>query len=98
MTRRKQEKRARNTYSQAYKAEALSLAEKLGVAGAAKELGLNESQLYGWRAKARAQRDQGEVERSQAAEIVRLKRQLGEREEELAILKKAAAYFAKSLK
>ena len=38
-------KTGRKRYSQAFKAEALALAEKVGVATAAKELGLHESQL-----------------------------------------------------
>ena len=99
MTRRIQAKKTiRKRYSKEFKDEALALAEKLGVAAAAKELGLHESQLYGWRVKSRAERDQSETERNQAAEIVRLKRKVADQAEELAIVKKAAAYFAKSLK
>ena len=45
-----------------------------------------------------AERDQSETERNQAAEIARLKRKVADQAEELAIVKKAAAYFAKSLK
>jgi hypothetical protein len=55
-------------------------------------------QLYDWRQKVRRQRSQGEVEQTQATEIARLKRQVAEQSEELAILKKAATYFAKNLK
>ena len=88
----------RKRHSQQYKTEALALADRVGVAAAAKQLGLHESQLYAWRSKARLQQEQGEAERQLAAENVRLKRQLAEQAEELAILKKAAAYFAKSLK
>ena len=99
MTRRSQAKKvARKRYSKEFKDEALALAEKLGVPAAAKELGLHESQLYGWRVKSRADRDQSETERNQAAEIARLKRQVADQAEELSILKKAAAYFAKGLK
>ena len=99
MTRRIQAKKTiRKRYSKEFKDEALALAEKLGVAAAAKELGLHESQLYGWRVKSRAERDQSETERNQAAEIARLKRKVADQAEELAIVKKAAAYFAKSLK
>ena len=100
MTKRSQVKKAtaRKRYSKEFKDEALALAERLGVPAAAKELGLHESQLYGWRVKARADRDQSETERNQAAEIARLKRKVAEQAEELAIVKKAAAYFAKSLK
>lgn len=89
---------SRNRYSQEYKAEALALAEKIGVGAAAGQLGLHESQLYGWRGKDRMQRDRGEADRQLAADNVRLKRQLAEQAEELAILKKAAAYFARNQK
>ena len=36
-------------HSQEYKGEALKLAADLGIAKAAKQLGLHESQLYAWR-------------------------------------------------
>lgn len=65
---------------------------------AAKELGLHNSQLYSWRTKAKKSASQSDRERVQATEIARLKRQLAEQTEELAIVKKAATYFAKSLK
>ncbi|MFT7266460.1 MAG: transposase [Halioglobus sp.] len=42
--------------------------------------------------------DQSDLEQSLAAENARLKRKLAEQAEELAIVKKAATYFAKSLK
>lgn len=88
----------RRQHSQEFREEALALAEKLGISRAAKELGLHSSQLYGWRTKARAKRDQSDLEQSLAAENARLKRLLAEQEEELAIVKKAATYFAKSLR
>lgn len=94
----KAEKATRKRHSQQYKNEALALAERVGVAAAAKQLGLHESQLYSWRSKARLNQERGEVEQQLAVENARLKRQLAEQAEELAILKKAAAYFAKSLK
>jgi transposase len=99
MARRNQAtKKIRRQYSREFKAEALALAERTSVSAAARELGLHESQLYGWRLKARAERNQSETERNQTAEIARLKRQLAEQAEELAIVKKAAAYFAKGQK
>lgn len=94
----KQGKTTRNRYSPEFKAEALALAEKVGVAAAVQQLGLHESQIYAWRGKARQSQDRGEAERLLAAENARLKRQLAEQAEELAILKKAAAYFAKHQK
>ena len=48
--------------------------------------------------KKQAKQEQGAVEQSLAVENARLKRQLAEQAEELAILKKAAAYFAKNQK
>lgn len=99
MTRKKKPvKQTRKRYPEDYKTEVLGLADRIGVGAAAKQLGLHESQIYGWRSKARVNQEKSGVEQGLAAENVRLKRQLAEREEELAILKKAAAYFAKSLK
>ena len=88
----------RKRYSKEFKSEALGLAEQVGVAGAAKQLGLHESQLYAWRKKARYEADRSEIEKELAIENAKLKRQVAKQAEELAILKKAAAYFAKSLK
>ena len=76
----------------------MALAEKIGIPKAAKELGLHDSQLYGWRSKARVKQDQSDLEQSLSAENARLKRKLAEQAEELAIVKKAATYFARSLK
>ena len=94
----KSTKETRKPHPQAFKDEVLSLAERIGVPAAAKELGLHSSQIYGWRSKAKKTASQSDIERAQATEIARLKRQLAERDEELAIVKKAATYFAKSLK
>ena len=68
------------------------------MAAAARELSLYESQLYAWRSKQQQQMNSSERESELAAENVRLKRQLAEQAEELAILQKAATYFAKRLK
>jgi transposase len=88
----------RRRHSPEFKTEALALVERVGVSAAAAQLGLHESQLYGWRSKARAQQERGAVEQELAAENARLKRQLAEQAEELSIVKKAVAYFAKNLK
>jgi len=90
--------RARKSYSPAFRSEALKLAELRGVAGAARELGIDKALIYNWRRVHRVDRAQSETERTQAAEIARLKRELAEREEELEILGKAQAYFARKLK
>lgn len=91
-------KKPRKQHSPEFRNEALKLAERIGVAAAARELSLYESQLYNWRSKQQSQTTTSERESEQAAEIARLKRQLAERDEELAILQKAATYFAKRLK
>ena len=91
-------KTTRNKYPPEFRSEALALAEKVGVPTAAQELGIHESQLYGWRTKARTLQSQSETGQKQAIEIARLKRKLAEQAEELAIVKKAATYFAKNLK
>lgn len=98
MTTKVKSGKTRKRHSQQYKTEALALADRVGVSAAAKQLGLHESQLYSWRCKDRLNRERSEVEEQLAVENARLKRQLAEQAEELAILKKAAAYFAKSLK
>ena len=91
-------KKVRKTHTPEFKAEALKLADKIGVAAAARELKLYESQLYNWRSAAEKKSNTSVREAEQAAEIARLKRQLAEQAEDLAILKKAATYFAKNQK
>ena len=51
-----------------------------------------------WRRSATEQAQRSDAEQALAAENARLKRQVAEQTEELAILKKAAAYFAKNQK
>lgn len=99
MTRQAKPKNAvRARYSDEYKSEALKLADKVGVRPAAKQLGVHESQLYGWRGKARQKELSSDAEQRLNEENARLKRQLAEQAEELAILKKASAYFARNQK
>ncbi|KDF13334.1 transposase insE for insertion sequence IS3 [Citrobacter freundii MGH 56] len=91
-------KKPRKQHTPEFRQEALKLAERIGVAAAARELNLCESQLYGCRKKQQQQLTSSERESELAAENARLKRQLAEQAEELAILQKAATYFAKRLK
>ena len=85
-------------HSDEYKQESLKLAAQIGVAKAAKQLGLHESQLYTWRKLAEHAKTVSEREASLATENARLKRQLAQQAEELSILKNAATYFAQQLK
>jgi len=62
---------------------------------AAKDLGIAQSMLYGWQSKSRQTGQSVEDQKLQQAELARLKRDNTRLEEEVAFLKKAAAYFAK---
>lgn len=83
-------------YPETFKREAITLSERIGVALAARQLGLTPSLFYNWRKK---HSPEAEVLSDDLVnENKRLKRLLAQKEEELAIVKKAATYFAKQLK
>jgi transposase len=98
MTLSTDHKTTRNRYPEEFREHALALAQRTAVAKAANELNVHQSQLYAWRKKQQQHLNQSEREQRQSIEIARLKRQLAEKEEELAILQQAATYFAKRLK
>ena len=87
---------ARVRRSEEFKSEALKLAETVGATVAARELGINTNQIYAWRAKQARSDSRSEHEDQLQAEIAKLKRELAQANEEVAILKKATAYFAKN--
>jgi transposase len=91
MKAKKDATKARNQYSPEFKKQALERAGKDGVTATARDLNLNEGQLYAWRQKQRLEGLTGEDQKLQQGELARI-------EEENAFLKKAAAYFAKSPK
>lgn len=91
-------KQSRNQYSDEFKQQAVLRAAQDGIGVVAKDLGLAESQLYAWRAKARLSGQMSEQQRLEHSEHARLKREVARLEEENAFLKKAAAYFAKQPK
>ena len=95
---RKSRKTTRRTYNDEYRAEALKLADSVGATEAARQLGIQSSQIYSWHTKARVKQSQSQVEKNLLTENAKLKRELAERQEEVAILKKASAYFAKHQK
>jgi transposase InsO family protein/transposase-like protein len=84
----KKRKTPRRQYTPEFRTEALALADKIGVTAAAEDLDLYASQLYSWRTKANTERSKSNIERQQAAEIAKLKRQLAGKDEEVEILKK----------
>ena len=100
MTTRKKSagKQCRQRYPDEFKAEAVKLSERVGTTAAARELGIQTSQIYNWRAKLRHAETTSEAEGRLLSEVARLKRQLSEQSDELALLKKASAYFAKNQK
>jgi len=95
---KKVQKKARARYPDEYKTEALRLAQSIGTTAAARELGIQTSQIYAWRNKERVQASTTEVENRLLAENAKLKRVVAEQKEELSLLKKASAYFARNLK
>jgi len=64
-------------------------------AAVARELDIGESLLHNWLTRYRLRQGADALHAEQAAEVSRLKRLLAQREEEVAILKKAAAYFVR---
>ncbi|EFB9186513.1 IS3 family transposase [Escherichia coli] len=95
-TKQFQPVKKRKQHSPEFLSEALKLAERIGVAAAARELSLYESQLYAWRSKLQQQMSSSERESELAAENARLKRQLAEQAEELAILQKGRDILCES--
>jgi transposase len=85
----------RKKYTAQFKEQGLERAERDGIPTVAKDLGLAEAMLYSWRAKRRQTGQPFEGQKLQQAEMAKLKRENARLEEEVAFLKKAAAYFAK---
>ena len=84
----KKYKSTRRQHTPEFRTQALALAEKIGVAAAARDLDLHDSQIYDWRSKAQTELLTSDLEKQQAVEIDRLKRQLKDKDEEVEILKK----------
>lgn len=94
---KKSQSKNRRRFTEEFKQEALALCNSVGIPEAASTLGLSASQLYNWRQKANVDNVKSQADASLSAEIAKLKRQLAEKEMEVALLKKASAYFAKNL-
>ena len=97
----------RKRFTREFKLEAVRLLEegKKPAADLARELGIRRNQLYKWKDVVDqkgydAFPGQGKRSgtKSQPSEIARLKQELAQSKEEVEILKKAAAFFAKELK
>ena len=81
------QKATRKQYSREFKQQALQRAERDGVAQAAQDLGLQESQLYAWRGQAKREGQTSEEQKLLQSEHARLKREVSRLEEENAFLK-----------
>ncbi|ENY9371182.1 transposase, partial [Salmonella enterica] len=64
-------RKPRKQHTPEFRQEALKLAERIGVATAARELRLYEPQLCNWRSKQQNQRSSSEREQEMSAEIAR---------------------------
>ena len=91
-------------YTKEFKLEAIRLADESDkpVAQIARELGIRQNQIYKWKKALDATGDLAFQGSGRSAgsdpEKERLRRELAVAKEEIEILKKAAAYFAKHLK
>jgi transposase len=104
MTKRiKQNKGPESAYNQEFRDTAikLALAGNKSIAEVARELGLPEWKLYGWVQswkRKNSNSDDNEIGKSSTEqELRKLQKRNRELEQEVEILKKAAAYFAKTL-
>lgn len=95
MTKKARKAKTRISRSDEFKVEALKLAEVVGVSAAAQEIDVNPNQIYQWRLRLNSTHQRSEREDQLATEVARLKRELTDSREEVEILKKATAYFAK---
>jgi len=90
------------TYSREFKIEAVRLADQSDkpVTQIARELGVRQNQIYKWKKQQETHSSKAfpGKGREVADETSRLKRELAAAREEIEILKKAAAYFARELR
>src|SRR5690242_7509951 len=96
------EKRTRRRFTAEFKAEAVKrlLEAGKGLGEVATELGLSPGQLSGWRNEhlAAGSAEALAARKAEQAETQRLKREVKRLEEEVEILRKAAAFFARGLR
>ena len=93
------------TYTKEFKLEAVRMMEESGrpPAEIAMELGIRRNQLYKWKEQLQAKGElaftgRGRPKKENQSELTTLRQENERLKEELEILKKAAAYFAKELK
>lgn len=91
-------------YTKAFKVEAvwMAAASTKPVTQIARELGVRQNQIYKWRKELESHGETAFPGKGHTAdedsEVVKLREELAYAKEEIEILKKAAAYFAKNIK
>jgi transposase len=98
-------KKKRKTYTEAFRREAVRLADQPGrtATDVAEELGIHVGQIYNWRTQfnnlSKRQftvADGTNYAKAEPEEVRKLKKRIAELEQERDFLKKATAYFAKA--
>ena len=94
------QKRIYKSYPKAFKEEAVSLVTDQGysVTEAARSLGVRANQLYDWKARIEAAKQDGVLSDDERSELKRLRKENKTLRIEKDILKKASAFFAKEMK
>jgi len=94
------QKRVYKSYPKEFKEEAVALVTDQGytVVDAAESLGIRANQLYDWKAKVEASKQDGALSDDERAELKRLRKENKTLRIEKEILKKASAFFAKEMK
>ena len=91
-------KRAKRKFTEEFKQEAIALGQKLGNSRAAKDLGINESQIRQWKKKLQGPSEGSSSKKSYAEheqEIKKLSKEKGYLKEINDVLKKSTAIFSK---
>lgn len=94
------QKRVYKSYPKEFKEEAVALVTDQGysVTEAANSLGIRANQLYDWKAKIEAAKQDGALSDDERTELKRLRKENKTLRIEKDILKKASAFFAKEMK
>jgi len=94
------QKKVYKSYPKEFKEEAVALVIEQGysVAEAAESLGVRANQLYDWKAKIEAAKQDGALSVDERSELKRLRKENKTLRVEKEILKKASAFFAKEMK
>lgn len=94
------QKRVYKSYPKEFKEEAVALVTDQGytVVDAANSLGIRANQLYDWKAKIEASKQDDALSVDERVELKRLRKEVKTLRIEKEILKKASAFFAKEMK